>query len=259
LALTLSVILMFCQFVASQFENELLTAVDRRVEAELVGRFQEPVATTLGTAALNTANPSDVKTISQAIVEATQQVASLQTNLLRDAIMNAQASWDRVVRVALDHMRDDVDDTLRASAIDHVQDLTRAEEISSDRVERRWHRFEEVLMENAKVMREQQAELARQGDTLLRTVEGTDDINRLQRALTKNLASLSNSQHFVDTLTNLTGAVNMLATRITDDEQRPTLKLFAADRGVSGDRGVSADNEDAVYENANMDNPRRAA
>lgn len=254
LALTLSVVLMFLQFVATQFENELLTAVDRRVENELIGRFRQTTKKTPITSSSNV----DVDAITAAILESTTQVATTQTNILRDAIMTGQANWDRVVRSALEHMRTNVDDTLRESAIDHVNNLTRAEEISGDRVERRWKRVEEVLMENAKVMRDQQAELTRQGDCLLKTVEGTADINRLQRALSKNLETLSHSQHFADTLANLTGAVNMLASRITDDgRQRPTLKLFTSDH----DQPVyeSAAPETVHYDDDATDNLRRTA
>lgn len=256
LALTLSVALMFLQFIATQLESELLTAVDRRVENELVGRFQETVKKTPLVEIPNL----DVDRFAEAILESTQQIASHQTNMLREAIVKAQANWDRVVASALDHMKNNVDDTLRASVIDHVQDLTRAEEMAGDRVERRWNRVEEVLMENAKVVREQQAELARQGDCLLKTVEGTADINRLQRALNKNLESLSQSQHFADTLTNLTGAVNMLASRITVNEHGPTLKLFS---GAVVDAepldAVDHDHETALYEDDATNSLRRAA
>lgn len=236
LALTLSVILMFCQFIATQLEGELLTAVDRRVESELIGRFHAKARTPKQRAGGEA--PLDYQALQDAILGSTEKIAAQQTHMLRDAIVRAQTNWDRVVAGALEHMKHNVDDTLRASTIDHVHDLTRAEEMASDRVERRWTRVEEVLMENARVMREQQLELTRQGDLLLKSIEGAADIKRLERVLNKNLESLSHSQHFFDTLTNLTGAVNMLASRITEDESRPSLKLFTPNR----------DSENAVLE-----------
>ena len=253
LALTLSVVLMFLQFIATQLEGELLTSVDRRVESELVGRFQTSAHVASVTTSDSPRDSKEIDSITDAIVSATKEIAAYQTNILRDAIVKGQSNWDRVVNAAVQHMQNNVDDVLRDSTIEHVQSLARAEEVSSERVERRWKRVEDVLLENAKVMREQQAELARQGDFLLKTVESAKDVRTLQHALNKNLESLTYSQHFSDTLTNLTGAVNMLASRVTDDEDRPTLKLF---------KGVQYENpaDIYVYEEDDEDgNQRRAA
>ncbi len=249
LALSLSVVLMFLQFIATQLEGEVLTSVDRRIEHELVGRFYAPAEAT----APVDQQTNDLETITTSIVNATKEIAAYQTNILREAIVKGQGNWDRVVNVAIQHMRNNVDDVLRDSAIDHVQSLTRAEEISSERVERRWKRVEEILLENAKVMRDQQAELTRQGDCLLKAVEGAKDVRTLQHALDKNLESLSRTHHFSDTLTNLTGAVNMLASRITADEDRPSLKLFTGSQSPTTDRPrQKVSDNDGQY-------PRRAA
>ena len=78
-------------------------------------------------------------------------------------------------------------------------------------------------------MRDQQAELARQGDILLKTIEGSADITRLQRALNNNLDALNQTQHLEDTLTNLTGAVNLFTSRLADAAERPRLRLYDVD------------------------------
>ena len=254
LALTLSVALMFFQFIATQLEGELITAVDRRVEGELIGRFREITRQKLaGTVSSDTVGIAE--TITEALAESTKQIAAQQTNILREAILSAQSNWDRVVKVALQHVQENVDDTLRQSVIEHIQDLTRAEELSGERVERRWNRIEDIVAENAKVMRDQQAELVRQGDFLLQNVKGAADVNSVQRALNKNLETLSQSQHFIDTLTNLTGVVNMLAARLSDGRYQPTLKLFTPNDVNDYDDEMRTDDESGN----DPDSLRRAA
>lgn len=250
LALSLSVVLMFLQFVANQLEIELLTAVDQRVAAELIGRFHEPA---LKNAESSSAIPAaispaatdvpalmealDLNQIAEAISGSTDRIAEQNTSLLKEAIATAQEKWQCVVDAAVEHVRTNVDDALRASTIDHVHNLSRAEELAGERVERRWNQVEQVLTENARVMREQQAELARQGDILLKTIEGSADVARLERALNNNLNTLSQTQHLEDTLTNLTGAVNLMTSRLADTAQRPRLKLYDGDGDDDGSLG----------------------
>jgi hypothetical protein len=177
----------------------------------------------------------DMGRLAEGLTAATDRMAEQSTSLLKEAIATAQDKWQCVVDAAVEHMRDNVDDALRASAIDHVHNLSRAEELSGERVERRWNQVEQVLAENAGVMREQQAELARQGDILLKAVEASADVTRLQRALNNNLDTLSQTQHLEDTLTNLSGAVNLLTSRLTDAADRPRLRLYDAARDVDAD------------------------
>jgi biopolymer transport protein ExbB/TolQ len=244
LALSLSVALMFFQFAANQLEIELLTAVDQRVAAELIGRFHDPVLDyETSSGAVPAAHPPaagtadvpalidalDMGRLAEAVTASMDRVAEQNANSLKEAIATAQEKWQYVVDAAVEHMRTNVDDTLRASAIDHVNNLSRAEESSAERVHRRWNQVEEVLTENARVMRDQQAELARQGDILLKTIEGSADITRLQRALNNNLDALNQTQHLEDTLTNLTGAVNLFTSRLADAAERPRLRLYDVD------------------------------
>ncbi len=255
LALSLSVVLMFLQFFANQLEIELLTAVDQRVAAELIGRFHDPVPAAAAEplryiASTDPGAPRpetvfadvpalmeklDMSAIAESIGATAARLAEDNANSVKEAIATAQEKWQCVVDAAIDHMRTNVDDTLRATVIDHVHNLSRAEELSGERVERRWNRVEEVLTENARVMRDQQAELARQGDIMLKAIEGGADVTRLQRALNNNLDTLNQTQHLEDTLTNLCGAVNLLTSRLADATERPRLRLHGVREDRDGD------------------------
>jgi biopolymer transport protein ExbB/TolQ len=265
LALSLSVVLMFLQFFANQLEIELLTSVDQRVAAELIGRFRDPVPAARAEPARNIVTSDlaaqqqeavfadipalmdklDMSAISEAIGATTARMAEENAISFKEAIATAQDKWQCVVDAAVEHVRTNVDDALRATVIDHVHNLSRAEELSGERVERRWNRVEEVLTENARVMRDQQAELARQGDIMLKAIEGGADVTRLQRALNNNLDTLSQTQHLEDTLTNLCGAVNLLTLRLADATDRPRLRLHDGSDG-SDDRLDGSDREKAA-------------
>ena len=60
----------------------------------------------------------------------------------------------------------------------------------------------------------QQAELARQGEILLRVVEATGHVSKLEEQLNRNLAALAGAQHFEETLLNLAATVNLLNARL---------------------------------------------
>ncbi|MGQ9576507.1 MAG: MotA/TolQ/ExbB proton channel family protein [Thermoguttaceae bacterium] len=89
LALALSIILMFVQFYVDRAEKNLLDQVDRRVRAELVGRFVEVSGDPAGQAAA-------IRRISRAAIESLEAIVRRQAELWQAACKAHQAQWTEV-------------------------------------------------------------------------------------------------------------------------------------------------------------------
>ena len=74
--------------------------------------------------------------------------------------------------------------------------------------------MQQTLADATQASKAQQTELARQSDILLRVVEATGHVAKLEDQLNRNLAALAGAQHFEETLLNLAGTINLLNARL---------------------------------------------
>ena len=63
-------------------------------------------------------------------------------------------------------------------------------------------------------MHQQQAEMARQGEVIQKTLEATGEVVRLEDALHSNLRALAGAQHFEETVMSLSAAIQLLTVRL---------------------------------------------
>jgi hypothetical protein len=71
-----------------------------------------------------------------------------------------------------------------------------------------------ALVESAGVAVAQQEQLNRQSDVLLRVLEATGQVRRLEEALNSNLASLAGAHHFEETVVGLSAALQLLSANL---------------------------------------------
>jgi biopolymer transport protein ExbB/TolQ len=123
LALVLSIILMFAQYLTGSMETELLDAVDRRVEAELVGRFKQ-----LGTDTdphlesielMSQRVVENVGQMSTSMIQSTEQLVERQANIWNDTIAAAQSSWNGATQAAGATLEATMGTTLRDAMRQH--------------------------------------------------------------------------------------------------------------------------------------------
>ena len=93
LALSLSTIMMFMQFLMDRIETHLLATVDIRINELLVGRFAESVG------------PSDPQTagverMGRAVIRSTESLLERQTQLWQSTIEAAHERWSQLVPAA---------------------------------------------------------------------------------------------------------------------------------------------------------------
>ena len=220
LALVLAIVLMFAQFLTGRLETELLEAVDRRVDAELVGRFQQ-----LGTD--TDPHLQSIEQMSVRVVETVEGLMTKQAELWVDSVVEAQEAWNGTAAIAGAELEKSMEAALRDSMQDHSQTISAEQGAAVRRLEQHWEKLESVLSQNAHVMQQQQSELVRQGDMLLKTVQGIGDISQLQDALNSNLASLSIAAKLDETIISLSGAINLLNGRLAPTDSAKQIRLFA--------------------------------
>ncbi len=177
-----------------------------RAAAELAGRFEQ----------LGDTNPhlSVVRRMAETVLKATERIVGRQAELWKATIDAAHQRWADLSDATQRQLETALSKALKQGLEAHGQQLTEAEAELSQRSHEHWDRVQRALTETSTATRSQQAELAKQGEVLLRVVEATGQVNRLEESLNKNLASLAAAQHFDETMLNLSAAIHLLNARL---------------------------------------------
>jgi len=207
LALALSMVLMFGQFLTDRAEQRLLVAVDNCTIAELGGRFEQ-----LGTS--TDPQLAAVRRMADAVVNATERLVQRQSELWQATIDAAHQHWSQLASGSQQQIEAALTSALGSSLKTFAVDLAEASQTASAHNQETWLRVQGSLVNAAEASRGQQAELTRQSEMLLRVVDATGQIARLEDTLNRNLATLSGAQNFEETLLNLSVAIQLLGARL---------------------------------------------
>ncbi len=245
LALILSIFLMFAQYLTNSLETELLDAVDRRVEAEFVGRFQTvnldanphvAAVQAMSRQVLDTMQQTTQQSVeasrafSDEMLQSVESIVHRQAELWQGTVEEAQHAWNQANIAASGSLGRQLNDTLQDSMEQHVTKLTQAESDAKERAEQHWRALHNALSENAHIMQQQQSELARQGDVVLRAMDGIRQMNQMQNALNENLHALTVTGNLDETMDRLTGAVSLLNARLSPEETAVRANVYAQQR-----------------------------
>lgn len=208
LALTLSMILMFIQFLIDRVEQQLLSSVDVMANEELVGRFAvSPVSSDPQVAA--------VERLSHAVLRSVEQLVQRQAQLWQGTVEIAQGQWESLYVAAGDRVRESLEGALADSLREHSSQIERLGKSLSEPLERQWSDVQAGLHQQTVLLAAQMDELRRQGGVLSEAIRATGDVVNLERALNSNLASLAGSKNFEDTVMSLSAAIHLLTARLS--------------------------------------------
>ena len=222
-ALTLSMLLMFCQFVTHRLESELLESVDARIDRELIGRFADATG-------IATAGGPPLEGLQRHLTRAIENLSQRQIEIWQAASHSSQQQWDHVIQLTGSHIEAAIQRALQRSIHEQQTHAQQQEHAADDRIARRWDAFQEVLTQNAQVMQAQQAELVRQGDLILQSVQAAQSVSSLQRTLNDNLSSLALAGKFEDTMMGLSAAIHLLNGRLNPHQDAPQrVRLYRED------------------------------
>ncbi len=218
LALSLSMVLMFLQFLLDRVETQALSLVDTQANAMLVGCFQQvgsgrdPYLTT-------------VERMSGRVLQASQDLVRRQAELWERTIQAADERWGQLVVSSGSQVQAALQGALEHSLQHHADELAKVEREAGERAARRWEQLQIALSENARVMRGQQEEMVRQGEMMAQVVKATGEVMGLEKALNENLRALSGAKNFEDTVMSLSAAIHLLNARLGKPDDGPHIEL----------------------------------
>lgn len=218
LALGLSMVLMFTQFFVDRLESRLLAAVDALATDQLSGRFEQ-----LG--AVDDPQVAAVRRIADAVIRSTEALVQRQAEVWQQSIEAAQRRWSELAAAGGKQLEAALAGALSQSIAAHAERLAASSEASAETNRRNWSRLQQALADSTDKAKAQQTELARQSEILLRVVEATGHVTKLQDALNGNLAALAGAQHFEETVLNLAGAIHLLNARLGQVSSAPQIDL----------------------------------
>lgn len=213
LALSLTMLTMFCSFLVERREQSLLEAVDHEVERQLAHRF------------LRVAGDSGpfVEALHQntrVLLDATGQLVERQAEVWARALTEYEMRMHEASSRQQQQMAGALEAALKGTLQTHSQLLAGMEKQTLDHSSRLFEQLgalASVVRENG---RDQQAALGRVGEGLAAQVaalaglqQGEQHLLHLQAGLQQNLAALAGAGAFEQTLHTLTAAIHLLTAR----------------------------------------------
>lgn len=207
LALTLSIVLMFVQFIVDRLEGELLKSTDARTHELLVGRFA------------NVGSKQDpyllsVERMMQAVAESTEQLVVRQAQLWENSIAAANEHWLGLTRQTGTTVREALSDAIAEGMSSYAEQLGKIEEESSRRARQRWEQWQTVLSDNARTLHAQQQEMTKQTQLLEQVLSRAGEVTTLEHTLSENLQALRQAGNFDEALMSLSAAIHLLNVRL---------------------------------------------
>jgi len=205
-ALTLSILLMFVQFLIDRLETTLLATVDERAARELLGQFEDDGFRS---------DPQlvAIDRMSVAVAKTTEQLVQKQTELWQRTISESNQQWRKMLEASGEQIRTSLANALENSLGNHAQRLSQLSKEADAQVQSRWEQWQTALSSNARLLHAQQEEMVRQGQIMNEVVKATGEVVKLEHALNENLRSLSAAGNFEEAVMSLSAAVNLLSAR----------------------------------------------
>lgn len=169
LALTLSMAMMFGQFLIERFESQLLRLVDQRARSEISRHYE---LTAFGTS-----------TESNQIVDAIRNVVSNQTEIWRDSIRMAEQAWTASLTQSSDLVRDNLTQSLDENVAALAHYLGESIEKADQSISQRWSQWQVSLSENARLMERHMLTLSKQTESVQQIVGSLEDSTAFEAAL----------------------------------------------------------------------------
>jgi biopolymer transport protein ExbB/TolQ len=209
LALTLSMILMFGQFLTDKLDQRLLSEVDLRVANELSGRFERG-----GETVSRDPQVTAVADMSQIVLQSTEKLVQKQAEVWQRTIEAAQRRWNEAAEQTHQQLETSLIKAMQRGVQSHAETLAKAETDAAAKNRKHWGRLLRRMNDNTDTLQQQHVEIVRQTEILLQVVEATGQVTKLEDTLNRNLASLAGAEHFHDTILNLAAAINLLNARL---------------------------------------------
>ena len=223
LAAVLTAGLLFATHFVEQMEADLISAVDARVSAELVGRFE---------LAFNPASDPQVaivRRMAEQLMKSTEQSVERQAELWKTSFAETQKQWNEWSAGATGQLRESLATTMQ----DHAATLAAAAKAASEQNSITWNEVQQALLQNAEAVTLQQRELTKQGEVLTQIIAATGQVEKLEAELNRNLSTLAGAKNFEQTVLSLGAAIQLLNSKLgaVPTPETPQVQLKAKRAG----------------------------
>jgi hypothetical protein len=216
LALSLTLVSMFFNYLVEKLEQGLLERVDHFVDAELAHRFVRTTAGNVGE--------------SSTMMPAMQQLLEKQIALWSASMEKAEQRWLQIGPQQNEKLAVALQNALEAALTRFGQRIVETEKKLLERQQALLESVAKLAVGMKENGRDHQLALARLTDAIGLSVEmiakvqsGETQLIRLQEALSQNLALLANSATFEQAVESLTAAIHLLTTRVNPAQAAPRI------------------------------------
>ena len=224
LALGLSIVLMFAQFLTERTESALLARVDEHTTTELEEHFEQIPDGSNGQMAA-------VRRMAETVVQASERLVQRQVELWQASMKAASSRWTEMAETAGERLQRALSGALAEGLKTHGQQLAAIQRSTAEGNGRYWDQVQRTQVQNTQAMAALQAAVAAQADVLGRAVKATGEVTRLEDALNRNLSTLAGSKHFEQTVMSLAAAIHLLNARLAEPPAGPAPIQLEPNRG----------------------------
>lgn len=196
LALTLSMVLMFAQFLVDRFAGQLLTLVDHRAHAEIAAAFD-----------LADSSP-ELERLTNEIVRASEKATERQVELWKSTIKGAEQAWASSLTQSNAQVQENLSTALDENVGNLAHYLGEAISKADDAMTRRLQQWQVTLSDNARLMEEQQKRLREQAEQIERLVEEHGGSQVFEDAVRQHQEAIDSSNQLKDVLNALDQSVS---------------------------------------------------
>ncbi len=183
LALTLSILLMFIQFLVDRFELQLLDIVDRRAHEELLPIYKDNVFLDPQTRA--------VEQIGRSLVAAAHDLARQQTEVWQQSMKSAESAWIGTISGVSETVRLNLVDSLQLAVRELAEAIANGVRNADESMASRWEQWQVLLSENARQLNQQQSHMLQQTGLVQQVLQQIENVNGVQQMLNRNLDTLA--------------------------------------------------------------------
>ena len=196
LALSLSMVLMFCQFLVDRFEVQLLELVDQKTRREVARQFD-----------LSASGGNGLGATGLQVLEATRDVVKNQTEIWRNSIQAAEQAWSSSLTQTSDVVRENLSAALDENVSNLAHYLGESIEKADLSIAHRWQQWQTLLSNNARLMKEHQEGLLAQTDRIQTVVQTLDDSASFNIALAQQKDAIQATTKMHDVLARVANEV----------------------------------------------------
>ena len=210
LALTLSIGLMFFQFIVDRFEQNLLTQVESQSNEDLLTYFQ-------ASSPANDPISRAIERSGKSVLDAVHSLVERQSQLWESALVNAQSQWNNAAIQTASTVHTEFENAVSQSLLEWRKSHLAISEDAEQRWHNRWEQLQIALTDNARQMHAQQSELVRHTEVLNKAVAATAEVLKLEDALNRNLQTLSSAGQFEEAVMSLSATIHLLNNRLNQN------------------------------------------